>query len=265
MAIPRIIHYCWFGEAELPEDVKKCIESWKKYCPDYEIIRWDETNYDYNKYQFTREAYEQKKWAFVSDVARLDIVYNYGGIYLDTDVELVRPLDELLCECAYMGFEKGKAVATGLGFGGEKGNRLIKKNLDVYKTMSFVKENGELNLIPCPQITTAVLEQNGLVREDKIQYLDKMKIYPSDYFSPMILSDGSAELTNNTISIHRFAGTWTTDKEKRAVQRRRMVYTKFGKNGLRVYDGIVLLRTKGWKAFWNRCIEILNAEKNTRT
>ena len=129
--IPKIIHYCWFGGNEIPEHDKKCIESWKKYCPDYKIIRWDESNYDYKKNSYMREAYEAKKWGFVPDYARLDIVYEHGGIYLDTDVELVKNIDELLEHKAYMGFEVGgEFVSPGLGFGAEKNFPLFKKMME---------------------------------------------------------------------------------------------------------------------------------------
>lgn len=257
MAIPRKIHYCWFGGADLPEDVCRCMESWKKFCPDYEIIRWDESNYDYEQYRFTREAYAHKKWAFVSDVARLDVIYHHGGIYLDTDVELLKPLDFLLEESAFMGFQQGRSVATGLGFGAERYNKLIGKNLEAYYDIPFIQEDGTLDLTPCPDITTRVLEEYGLVREDKIQVLDQMKVLSSDFLSPMLFSDGSAEVCENTVSIHHYAGTWTTEEEKRGVMRRRQVFTKFGRKGLRLYDGINLLRAQGWHAFWKRCKEIL--------
>ncbi|MBQ7231932.1 MAG: glycosyl transferase [Lachnospiraceae bacterium] len=257
LEIPRIIHYCWFGGTEPTEEVKRCIKSWEKYCPDYQIIRWDESNYDYAKYTFAKEAYERKKWAFVSDVARLDVVYQYGGIYLDTDVELVKPIDFLLKEQAFMGIERGRLVNTGLGFGARAGHKLIGENLDAYSQMKFVKDNGELNLIPCPQVTTAILVQYGFKRRDEMQIIEDIKIFSSEYFCPMLLSDGSAEITNKTISIHHYAGTWTSDVEKKGVQKRRLVYTYLGKRGLRIYDGFVLLKTKGVRAFIKRCKEII--------
>ena len=136
--IPKIIHYCWFGGESLPESAIKCINSWKKFCPDYEIIRWDESNYDVTKNVYMKEAYEAKKWGFVPDYARLDIVYNYGGIYMDTDVELLKPLDDLLGCNAYMGVEKPGIVALGLGFGAEKGNSVIGDLLEEYNDKRFI-------------------------------------------------------------------------------------------------------------------------------
>ena len=117
--IPKKIHYCWIGGNPLPELAIKCIESWKKYCPDYEIIEWNEKNYDFRKNQFMREAYDEKKWGFVPDYARLDIIYEHGGIYLDTDVEIIKPLDSLLKEQGFAGMEQPGIVALGLGFGAE--------------------------------------------------------------------------------------------------------------------------------------------------
>lgn len=257
MAIPKVIHYCWFGGADLPEDVKKCIASWEKHCPDYKIIRWDESNYDYAAYQYAKGAYEHKKWAFVSDVARLDIIYREGGIYLDTDVELIKSLDFLIDESAFMAFEQGRKVATGLGFGAEKGNKLIKRNLDIYSSMEFVNKDGSPNMIACPIITTRVLKEYGLIEKDREQIIEGLKVFPSSYFCPMIFSDGRAEVKKETVSIHHYAGTWTTKEEKLAAERRRKIYTVWGRKGLRVYDGIVLLKRRGWKAFAKRCWEIV--------
>lgn len=253
--IPKVIHYCWFGGSDLPEYVQKCIQSWKKFCPDYQIKRWDESNYNFRKYPFCREAYERKKWAFVSDVARLDIVYSEGGIYLDTDVELVKSLDDLLTEHAFMGFERGRLVATGLGFGGEKGNSAIKANLESYINRKFADEDEILDLTPCPVITTDVLKNFGLKRIDQTQDLGYVKIFSSKYFCPMLLSDGTAEIGENTYSIHRYAGSWTTDGEKAKVQRRTDIYTKYGKFALKIYDGWIVLKEEGTSAFIKRIFE----------
>lgn len=143
MSIPKKIHYCWFGRNPLPESAKKCIESWKKYCPAYEIIEWNEDNFDLTENRYAREAYEQKKWAFVSDYARLKIVYEQGGIYMDVDVELIKPLDELTELDGYMGFEKeidGQMwIATGLGFGARAGHPIVGALLKDYEDIPFIK------------------------------------------------------------------------------------------------------------------------------
>ena len=253
--IPKVIHYCWFGGSDLPEYVEKCIQSWKKFCPDYQIKRWDESNYYFEKYPFCRDAYEKKKWAFVSDVARLDIVYSEGGIYLDTDVELIKNLDDLLTEHAFMGFERGRLVATGLGFGGEKGNPVIKANLESYLNRQFTNADETLDLTPCPVITTEVLETFGLKRVDQTQDLGDVKVFSSEYFCPMLLSDGTAEIRESTYSIHHYAGSWTTNAEKEKVQRRTDVYTKYGRFGLKTYDGLVMLKKNGVRAFIKKIFE----------
>ena len=257
MAIPKIIHYCWFGGTELPIQVKKCMESWQEHCPDYEIVRWDESNFDYKKYAFTKDAYVAKKWAFVSDVARLDVVYQYGGIYLDTDVELLAPLDPFLENAAFMGFEQGRKVATGLGFGAEKGNAVIKANLDAYKEINFVIKDGRVGPISCPIITTAVLEHMGLKNKDVLQKLEGITIYPSSVFCPMLFSDGTADIKPDTVSIHRYESTWTTEEEKQGKKKRERVYTKYGRLGLSAYDGFVLLKDHGIGSFLKRAWEKL--------
>ena len=146
--IPKIIHYCWFGGNPLPPSAEKCIESWKKFCPDYEIRRWDESNYDITKNQYMQEAYQCKKWGFVPDYARLDIIYDHGGIYLDTDVEIIKTFDELLDCVAFGGVEQESPyVALGLGFGAEKGNDIIRQLRDKYDELHFM-EDGQMNLTP---------------------------------------------------------------------------------------------------------------------
>ena len=166
MSIPKKIHYCWFGRNPLPESAKKCIESWKKYCPAYEIIEWNENNFDLTENRYAREAYEQKKWAFVSDYARLKIVYEQGGIYMDVDVELIKPLDELTELDGYMGFEKeidGQMwIATGLGFGARAGHPIVGALLKDYEDIPFIKEDGRLDTESCPGRNTRTLRTFGL-------------------------------------------------------------------------------------------------------
>lgn len=214
MSIPKRISYCWFGNNPIPDKVKKCITSWKKMCPDYEIIQWDESNYNVNKIPYIRDAYKEKKWAFVSDYARLDIIYEYGGIYLDTDVELIKNIDFLLEQEAFMAIEKGNSnVATGLGFGAMPRNKIIKQLLDIYSNTSFYKEDGNLNLKACPVITTDLLENYGYVRKDTLQYVANFTIYPSEYFCPMDFN-GVMQKTKNTVGIHWYDATWLDESDK---------------------------------------------------
>ena len=208
--IPKMIHYCWFGGNPLPEKALKCIESWKKYCPDYEIKRWDESNFDitYNKY--VNEAYKSKMWAFVTDVVRLYVVYTYGGIYLDVDVELLKGLDDLLKYNAFMGFENQKNINTGLGFGALKNNQIIYEILKDYDDISFITEDGNFDLTPCPQRNTVILNKNGLIQNNTMQIIDGMIFLPTEYFCPKDYGTGKLEITGNTYSIHHFCASWHT-------------------------------------------------------
>lgn len=213
--IPKVIHYCWFGGNPLPELVLKCIESWEKYCPEYEIKKWDEKCFDVNAVSYTREAHQAKKWAFVSDYARLKIIYDYGGIYLDTDVELIRPLDSLLKEHCFLGAEKDGYVATGLGFGAEKGNRAVGLMLKEYEDKAFVLPGGVYNLKPCPVLNTDAIRRIGYeFSEDAIWENEYVKVYPPEYFCPMDDVTKDIRITNNTYSIHHFSASWFSDREK---------------------------------------------------
>lgn len=218
--IPRIIHYCWFGGKELPESAKKCIESWKKFCPDYEIIQWDESNFDIEKYDYAKEAYENKKWAFVSDVARLDVLYNHGGIYLDTDVELIKSIDNLVDSSdGFMGFEDKKQVASGLGIGAKKHSPIIELMLSGYKDCHFIKDNGEFDLTPCPVRNTRDLVKIGLVPNGTYQEIENFKFLPREILAPKEATSGRLKyLTDATLSIHHYDASWQTPtfhKQKR--------------------------------------------------
>ena len=214
--IKKTIHYCWIGGNPLPKSAKKCIASWKKYCPDYEIIEWNETNYDFTKNQYMREAFEAKKWGFVPDYARLDIIYQHGGIYLDTDVEIIKSFDPILKNKGFAGFETPDYVNFGQGFGAEEGNPVIKKLMDSYDDLRFKKEDGSLNMIASPELNTETLISIGLNRNGKKQTInDSLTIYPMDYFCPKSLNDGIIRKTENTYSIHHFDASWfDNDKQK---------------------------------------------------
>lgn len=212
--IPKKIHYCWLGGNPLPESAKKCIRSWRKYCPDYEIVEWNETNYDFTKNLYMKEAYEAKKWGFVPDYARLDIIYQYGGIYLDVDVEIVKSYDDLLKYNGFAGFETSEYINLGQGFGAEAGNLLIGNLIDSYKSLRFIKENGELNLIASPELNTDTLECLGVLRNGELQIVDGFAFLPSDYLCPKSFNDGIIRMTDNTYSIHHFEASWLTEEQK---------------------------------------------------
>lgn len=216
MSIPKIIHYCWFGGKPLPKSAQKCIKSWKKFCPNYEIIEWNESNFDVQCNAFCREMYDRGKWAFLTDYVRLKVVFEYGGIYLDTDVELIKSLDNLLENSAYMGVESTDEVATGLGFGAEAGHPFICENKEYYE-----KLNDFTELKACPHITTELLEKYGFLHNvQKIQYIAGMKIYPKEYFGPKDERTGLIKKTANTYSIHHFDASWFEEEWKKGQNKR---------------------------------------------
>lgn len=215
MAIPKIIHYCWLGGNPKPESVLKCIGSWKKYCPDYEIREWNESNLDISMNEYTRQAYEAKAWGFVPDYLRLWIVYTHGGIYLDTDVQIIRSFDPLLKEKGFAGFEDDEHVALGLGFGAEAGNPMLKKQMEIYEGLSFRNEDGSYNKTPSPQYSTQVLKELGLrLNDGSVQYIDGFACYPPEYFCPKSFQTGMLKLTKNTFSIHQFDASWYSEEEQ---------------------------------------------------
>ena len=206
--IPKVIHYCWFGKNPLPKDVKKCIESWKKFCPDYEIKQWDESNFDVYQNDFVKSAYENKAWAFVSDYARLKIVYDEGGIYLDTDVELLRNLDSLLENKCYVAIQQqDNVIATGLGFGAEKQSFAVSKMLEEYNNLQF--DINKKNSYACPWLNTKAINTLGEFKLDAITYLADVTIYPPEYFDPIAPGNTKNLLCNRSFSIHHYAATWT--------------------------------------------------------
>ncbi len=211
--IPKKIHYCWFGGNPLPELAVKCIESWKKYCPDYEIIEWNESNYDISSAPlYVRQAYEAKKWGFVPDYIRLDLIYKYGGIYLDTDVEIIKPFDSLLELKGFAGFENKKNIALGLGFAAEKSNEIIRVLRDSYTEKQFLKEDGSLDLTPSPVLNTATLLELGLIQNGATQSIDDFSFFGQDYFCPKDYITGKINITANTFSIHHYDGSWLDEE-----------------------------------------------------
>ena len=208
--IPKVIHYCWFGGQPLPESALKCIVSWRRFCPDYEIKQWSEENYDVNKIQYIKEAYQEKKFAFVTDVARLDIIYSEGGIYLDTDVELIKSLDELLYNSLYLGMERAGRVNTGLGFGAEVNHPIVRDNLELYTDISFLDNSN----VTCVTHTTNLLKKYGLKNNNKIQHLDNAVILPTEYLCPLSFETNRLKITENTYSIHHYDMSWKDKRDK---------------------------------------------------
>ena len=213
--IPKIIHYCWFGKGEIPDRDKQNIAKWTSLCPDYEIKRWDESNYDISKCEYMKQAYDANKLGFVPDYARLDIIYNYGGFYFDTDVELVKNLDMLLNEHAVMGFESENMINHGHGFAAEPQNGLIKELRDSYHNLKFVNPDGSLNLTPSPKYITDFLEHKGVVLNNTEQYVCGVHIFPKDYFCPKNMYSAKINVTKNTIAIHHFNMSWGDDEKLR--------------------------------------------------
>lgn len=222
--IPKVIHYCWFGKKEIPAQYRKWMESWKHYCPDYEIIEWNEDNYDVHKNRYISQAYELGKWAFVSDYARIDIIHEYGGVYLDTDVELIKNIDEMLGNDAFCGFETSKYVAFGLGFGAKKHHFIVNEIKKYYDEICFVLENGVLNQTTCPVIQTDIMKRHGLVCNGEFQVVDGMTVYP-----PRILCGMSPHTfriqrdLEYTYAIHHFSGSWVEDMQ---IKNNRISYMK---------------------------------------
>lgn len=222
MAIPKTIHYCWFGHNPKPDMAEKCIKSWKKHCPDYEIIEWNEDNFDISSCPlYVRQAYEAKKWAFVTDYVRLKVVYDAGGIYLDTDVELIKSLDVLLKYDVYFGFDEGVLINTGLGFGAVKGAQILFEIMQDYELIPFVLPDGSYDLKTCSVRNTEILLSHGLQQNDKRQILEgNICILPSIYMCPIDFNTGKRHWSFRTISIHRFSLSWMTAQEKAAHDRR---------------------------------------------
>lgn len=242
MSIPKKIHYCWFGKNTKPQLAEKCIESWKHFCPDYELIEWNETNVDLNACpDYVQKAYAMKKWAFVTDYIRLKVVYENGGIYLDTDVELLRPLDALLYPRAFLGCEGTEFANTGLGFGAEAGHPFLLANMAVYEGLNPIDENGNFVSSPCPHYTTAVLKKLGV--EFPIEQItegpDGLVIYPNCFFNPYDWKSEKLNLSKDTVSIHHYSGSWMTELQRKGFLQRAKseeIARRYGKIASKVYE-----------------------------
>lgn len=229
--IPKIIHYCWFGKNPLPEEAEKYINTWKKYCPDYRIIEWNEDNFDVNQNRYCKEAYEAKKWAFVSDYARLKVLYEYGGVYMDTDVEMCKPLDDLLVYNACFGFESKETISTGV-MAAVKNCKWIKELLLYYSNKSFVRGYNSYDLTTNVEtITRKTKEKYNVMLNNTLQkFGDNYLLMPFDYLCAKDLIDGKIKKTDNTYTIHHFNGSWLSSYGKIKQEIKKILVKYFGSN-----------------------------------
>jgi len=212
--IPKKIHYMWLGGNEIPKSLQRCIDSWKYYCPDYEIIRWDESNYDVHKNVFVSQAYDNKKYGFVPDYARIELLYEYGGIYLDTDVEMKRNIDPFLYQEAFCSVEKWQVLNFGGCSGSVKGHKSLEPFLEKWSQRELLREDGTLDCISSGLIDTSIALEGGYKLNGEIQNVRGMNIYTNDFFHPYDYMTGRIEETPNTFSIHHFHGGWLDGKSK---------------------------------------------------
>lgn len=212
--IPKIIHYCWFGGNPLPKEALDCISSWKKYLPDYEIKEWNEANFPFDDYVFAKEALEKRKFAHVSDVCRLHALRGEGGIYMDTDVEVLKTLDSFLHHCAFSGFENDDFVPTGI-MGSEKNGVWVTDLIDYYHNKPFVNRDGSLETVSNTFIITKMMEKKGFKMTNQFQEIENyVAFYPNEYFCPKSYKTGSIDLTENSYCIHHFAKSWIPIRSK---------------------------------------------------
>ncbi len=212
--IPKIIHYCWFGRGEKPELAIQCIESWKTICSDYQIVEWNEDNFDINSNPYVKEAYEAKKYAFVTDYVRLYAMYHQGGIYMDTDVRVLKPLEQFLKHQAFSGFESPEYVPTGI-MASEQGNGMIKELLFYYKNRHFVKVDGSYDARTNTSIITEYFLEKGLLQNNQFQEIDGFALYPDNYFCPKLTRLEDKTYMQDTYTIHYFSGSWKSENAKR--------------------------------------------------
>ena len=234
--IPKKIHYCWFGRGPKPKLAEKCIESWKKYCPGYEIKEWNEDNFNLHYNDYVWEAYEAKKWAFITDVVRLYALVNEGGIYMDTDVEVLKPLDSLLLYEAVSGFESETQIPTGL-MASQDHQPLFEELLNDYLNVHFRMPDGTLDLTTNVVRITNTCLKYGFIPNNKKQTINGFTLLPKDFLGPKSGESGKINLTENTLVIHHFDGSWVPAKTKRIWRLKRVI-------GERNIDRLVLIKRK---------------------
>ena len=235
--IPKIIHYCWYGQNEIPEDIKYYIDTWKKYCPDYKIICWNENNTNLNENKYLKQAYDAKKYAFVTDYMRLKVLSEYGGIYMDTDIELCKSLDEYLHHRAFIGCQDEDVFSTGL-IGAEANHPWIAKLFDHYNDLEFINNDGTYNLTPNTICITEITEDfYNWKFKNELQHLnDDICVYPVEYFCCKNWITGKIEKSSETVAIHHYKGSWLSEEDKRRskshLMKKNLIIKFIGKNNL---------------------------------
>lgn len=259
--IPKVVHYIWFGGKPFTEKAQKCFDSWKKHLPDYKFIRWDESNYNVDKYQFTKEAYQRKIYAFVSDVARLDIIYEYGGIYMDLDVEVLKNLDPFLTNEAFSGMQGDFCINPGSILGASAHNQIIGDMLKEYITKPFVidERNNLLNNTAIPKVVTSILIQRGYLLNGKEQVIDGFHVYTEDFFTPDLKEIHKGNIPSNCYTIHDYAGSWVSNKyyeRKSKWYWRIIIYI----SEYSAFFGRKILGEDKWQKFRNRFFKKLHSK-----
>lgn len=247
MAIPKVIHYCWFGGNPKPKLAEKCIKSWKKYCPDYEIVEWNEENFDLGDVPaYVHQAMEAGRWAFVTDYVRLRALTEQGGVYMDTDVELVKPLDPYLHHQAFAGFEHPERVQTGL-LACEKEFPLFREFLRHYDTARFLLPDGTVDTTTNVQVLTDLCLGKGLVCNDRLQTVADLTIYPREIFCPVDFDTKVLKKTRKTVAIHWFSGSWQTEEERQYLEAEAKRLARERRSERRVAIGTRLLGETGYE------------------
>ena len=211
--IPKKIHYCWFGKGKKDKLFYKCFESWKKFFPDYEIIEWNEDNFDVNYNAYTKEAYDAKKYAFVSDVARLVILYENGGIYFDTDVEVIKRFPDEILMNGYFAEEEAGLIATGLGFAVPKHNKAVKVMIEDYDTRHFIRKDKTFDILPCPKRNSRALIEAGYIIKS-MQKIAGITVFPPEYFCGYDYKNHHSVVCEQTLSVHHFSASWQGSSQK---------------------------------------------------
>ena len=247
MSIPKILHYCWFGGKPKPPLVEKCIRSWRKFCPDFEIREWNESNFDLEQVPaYVRQAYEAGRWAFVTDYVRLRALTEVGGVYLDTDVEIVRPLEPFLKHEAFAGFEHLERVQTGV-LACRKGFPLFQEFLAYYDTAVFRRPDGSMDTTTNVEILTGICRKKGLVFNDTFQVVDGLAVYPREVFCPVDYDTMKLKKTRKTVTIHWFSGSWQTQEDLRILEEERRWKRREQRSNLRVAIGSRLFGASGYE------------------